>query len=53
LSNQRVKVALACEQCGARNYHTTKVRKAGVPERLTLKKFCPSCVRHTMHKETK
>ncbi|MGB5701787.1 MAG: 50S ribosomal protein L33 [Polyangiales bacterium] len=53
MNRQRVKVALACEQCGARNYHTTKLRKAGPQERLTLKKYCPGCGRHTEHKETK
>ncbi|MGB5702005.1 MAG: 50S ribosomal protein L33 [Polyangiales bacterium] len=53
MSNPRVKVALACEDCSARNYHTTKQRKAGPQERLTLKKYCPTCGRHTVHKETK
>jgi len=48
-----MKVALACEECGARNYHTTKLRKAGSQERLALKKFCRHCGRHTEHKETK
>ncbi|MGD8316708.1 MAG: 50S ribosomal protein L33 [Myxococcales bacterium] len=53
MSNQRVKVALACEECGARNYHTSKARKTGTQERLTLKKFCRNCGRRTVHKETK
>ncbi|MFA9469914.1 MAG: 50S ribosomal protein L33 [Deltaproteobacteria bacterium] len=52
-SNGRVKIALACDECGARNYQTTKLRKAGQQERLTLKKFCPKCNRRTEHKETK
>ena len=53
MSKERVKVALACEDCGARNYHTTKLRKAETRERLMLKKYCPACGRHTVHKETK
>ena len=48
---QRVRVALVCEDCGARNYKTKK--KTGQTERLTLKKFCPRCNQHTTHKESK
>ena len=47
---ERTHVALVCEECGARNYQTTKARKQ---ERLTIKKFCPTCNRHTVHKESK
>jgi len=51
---ERVKVALACDVCGARNYHTTKAPRGGAAaERLTLKKFCPTCGRHTQHLESK
>ncbi|MDH5672101.1 MAG: 50S ribosomal protein L33 [Myxococcales bacterium] len=49
---ERVRVVLACDSCGARNYHTTKA-KSRSSERLALKKFCPTCNRHTMHKESK
>jgi large subunit ribosomal protein L33 len=49
---ERLKVALACEVCGARNYETSKSR-AGATKRLTLKKFCPACNKHTIHRETK
>ena len=48
---ERVRIVLACEECGARNYRTTKKRRAEQKERLALKKFCPSCNRHTVHKE--
>ena len=48
----RLKIVLVCEECGARNYETTKAR-AGVRERLTLKKFCAACNKHTPHKESK
>ena len=53
VSKERVKVALACEECGARNYRTTKAKKMGQQKRLALKKFCPTCNRHTVHKESK
>jgi large subunit ribosomal protein L33 len=45
-------ITLACEQCKHRNYTTTK-NKRKTPDKLALKKFCPSCRTHTLHKETK
>lgn len=48
----RVGVTLACESCKRRNY-TTKKNKKNNPERLELKKYCPFCKTHTVHKETK
>jgi len=50
-----VRVALVCDECGARNYKTSR-KKDGVGadgERLTLKKFCKACERHTTHRESK
>ena len=47
---ERTRIVLVCEECGARNYHTTKARKQ---ERLSIKKFCAACNRHTVHKESK
>jgi large subunit ribosomal protein L33 len=49
---ERTKVTLVCEVCGSRNYQTTK-SKLGKTERLTLKKHCPACNKHTLHKESK
>jgi len=49
----RAQVVLVCEVCGARNYRTTKARGSGQTERLALKKFCPTCNKHTLHKESK
>jgi large subunit ribosomal protein L33 len=49
----RKHIALACEQCGARNYKTTKSPRAQAGERLRIKKFCPTCTTHTWHAETK
>lgn len=51
-SNTRVKVVLACTECGDRNYTTTKNKK-NRPERLELKKYCPRLRKYTIHKETK
>jgi len=47
----RVQVILACGECKNRNYHTAKEKKQ--TERLTLKKYCPFCRKHTSHKEVK
>ncbi|WP_212973938.1 50S ribosomal protein L33 [Bacillus sp. J14TS2] len=45
-------VALACVDCGSRNYSTDKNPKA-TSTRLELRKFCKNCQTHTIHKETK
>jgi len=45
-------ITLACSECKNRNYTTTRNKKT-MTERLELKKFCPSCRKHTPHKETK
>ncbi|MGB7971669.1 MAG: 50S ribosomal protein L33 [Candidatus Deferrimicrobiaceae bacterium] len=45
-------ITLACSDCKNRNYTTTRNKKT-MPEKLELKKFCPSCRKHTPHKETK
>jgi large subunit ribosomal protein L33 len=50
--SERARVALACSECGARNYHTTRARDAKAP-RLEIKKHCPTCKKHTLHKESK
>lgn len=48
----RVLITLACEDCKNRNYATDK-NKTKTPDRLSKKKYCPSCRKHTVHKETK
>ena len=45
-------VSLACSECKRRNYSTTRNKKK-TTERLSLKKYCPSCRSHTVHKEGK
>lgn len=48
----RVTVTLACTDCKQRNYTTTKNKKT-TSNRLELKKYCPTCKHHTVHRETK
>jgi large subunit ribosomal protein L33 len=45
-------IILACNGCKRRNYSTTKNKKK-TTERLEMKKYCPSCRAHTVHRETK
>ena len=48
----RPKITMACEDCKERNYITKKNRRND-PDRLEVKKFCPRCNKHTVHKETR
>ena len=48
---EKKSVTLVCVDCLSRNYVTHK--KGNSSERLELKKFCPKCGKHTIHKETK
>lgn len=48
----RVQVTLACTESGDRNYISTKNKRKN-PDRLELKKYCPRCKTHTLHRETK
>jgi large subunit ribosomal protein L33 len=43
-------IILACEECKNRNYTTTR-NKRKHPDRMELKKFCPTCRKHTVHKQ--
>jgi large subunit ribosomal protein L33 len=45
-------VTLQCSECKERNYITEKNRKND-PNRLELKKYCPRCRAHRLHRETK
>jgi len=47
----RVIIDLACKDCKNRNYSTTKNKKK--QQRLEIRKHCPFCRKHTIHKETK
>ena len=57
----RLVITIECTECrlnkikrseGISRYTTMKNRK-NTPERIELKKFCPYCNKHTIHKETK
>ncbi|MFG6175503.1 50S ribosomal protein L33 [Staphylococcus aureus] len=45
------KIPLNCEACCNRNYNVPK--QECLATRLTLKKYCPKCNAHTIHKESK
>ena len=42
----RIAVTLACEECKRRNYQTNKCKRNN-PDRITLRKYCRWCRRHT------
>ena len=44
-------VSLACSECKARNYKTT--RASGSEKALEIRKYCKLCKKHTLHRETK
>ncbi|MCK4354465.1 MAG: 50S ribosomal protein L33 [Dehalococcoidia bacterium] len=48
----RTIIHLACSQCQQRTYTTFKNKKND-SQRLELKKYCPRCRTHTLHRETK
>ena len=43
-------IIVACQDCRRRNYSFFQNKAA---DKLELKKFCRSCRRHTVHKQTK
>jgi len=45
-SDVRPKITLACTECRERNYITRK-------NRLEIRKFCPRCGTHRVHRETR
>ncbi len=49
---KRKHIILACTECQERNYASSK-NSTSDPERKEIKKFCPKCGKHTVHKETK
>ena len=48
----RVNILLACTECKRCNYATVKNKK-NTTGRVELKKFCPWCRAHTVHRETR
>jgi len=49
---QRETVILACSACKRRNYTTTRNKRKN-PNKLEIKKYCPFCRSHQIHKETR
>jgi large subunit ribosomal protein L33 len=47
----REKVLLICEECLSRNYQTTINKESN--KVTSMKKFCPKCGKHTVHKLSK
>jgi large subunit ribosomal protein L33 len=45
-------ISLQCDQCKRRNYTSSKNKKR-MTDTLSLRKFCPACRTHTLHKEGK
>jgi len=49
---KRIVVTLACSECKERTY-TTEKNKKNDPNRLELRRYCPRCRSHTLHRESK
>ncbi|MBQ8844495.1 MAG: 50S ribosomal protein L33 [Clostridia bacterium] len=45
-------ITLECTECKNRNYSSSKNVKEN-SDRIEIKKFCPTCNKRTVHKETK
>lgn len=45
-------IKLTCETCSRANYYTSK-NKRTMTEKFQIKKFCPACRTHKVHKEGK
>jgi large subunit ribosomal protein L33 len=48
----RIVMTLACTDCKERNYTSSKNRHND-QGRMELRKYCPRCRTHTLHRETK
>ncbi|MEE8448466.1 MAG: 50S ribosomal protein L33 [Thermodesulfobacteriota bacterium] len=48
----REHITLSCAECKRRNY-VSKKNKQNTPEKLGLRKYCPFCRIHTLHKEVR
>ncbi|WP_029608594.1 50S ribosomal protein L33 [Mycoplasma simbae] len=48
---KKTKVTLSCSDCFSMNYSTNK--GSGNLTRIEVKKYCPKCRTHTVHKEEK
>jgi large subunit ribosomal protein L33 len=48
----RATIDLACTECRERSYTTQKNRRND-PDRLELRKYCPRCRQHRLHREAR
>ena len=48
----REPIQFQCTECSRINYSATKDKKKH-PDRIEVKKFCPFCRKHVLHKELK
>ncbi|HLR79825.1 MAG TPA: 50S ribosomal protein L33 [Bacillota bacterium] len=46
------KIRLACTVCSSSNYSTQKSASAQ-STRMEVRKYCKTCQKHTLHRETK
>jgi len=49
---KRPEFRLECSECKSQNYRTNK-NVVNTPDRLELNKYCRTCRKYTLHKETK
>lgn len=48
--DNRMIFALVCSECKSQNYISER-NKINTTEKVSLKKYCPKCRKHTLHKE--
>lgn len=48
----RLVIDLACTECRQRTYTTQKNRRND-PDRIELRKYCPRCRGHRLHREAR
>lgn len=48
----RIKITLQCQECGSKNYLTSKNSKTH-PQKIEVLKYCPKERKVTLHLETK
>ena len=51
-NENRSYVTIECSECKKENYTTSKNKK-NTPDKLAIKKACPTCGKHTIFKEKK
>jgi large subunit ribosomal protein L33 len=48
----RILVTFECTDCKERTYNSSKSRRND-PQRIELKKYCPRCRAHALHREVR